>query len=144
MSQNGYAAYGKNQRSSANPRDVEYELLARANASLQKALEASGPLAIKVKAEAALKNREIWSVFRADLSSEGNQLPKKLRADLVSLSLWVEREVQNVLNGEGDIETMIFINQQIMAGLKGDPGPGLGEETPQTPLEAEPQESSNA
>ncbi len=56
--------------------------------------------------------------LRVDLYDENNQLPQQLRASLISLSLWIEKETFALLEGEGDIDALIDINRNIMAGLK--------------------------
>lgn len=118
MSSNGYAAYGNAQTQSVDPRDIEYRLLAQVTSAMMRARE--NPDNVKPRLEAALWNRNIWSALRVDLSSDGNQLPKELRASLISVSLWIEKETMSVMEGKGDLDAMIDINRNIMAGLKPD------------------------
>ncbi len=59
--------------------------------------------------------------FIIDLSSEGNQLPKELRAQIIGLGLWVGRETIQVLDGTGDIDALINVNRTIMEGLAPQP-----------------------
>lgn len=121
MSYNGYATYHSTQNQSVDPRDVEYRLLAQVTGALMRARE--NPNDVKPRLEAALWNRNIWSALRVDLSSEGNQLPEALRASLISVSLWIEKETMAVMDGKGDIDAIIDINRNIMAGLKPDTSP---------------------
>lgn len=117
MSQ-GYATYGKAQVNATDPRDVEYRLLADATARLQKAKESTDPLAIKEQIAAAIQNGKVWAALKADLGSPENQLPKDLRASIISVAIYIEKETNNVMAGKGDIDTLIYINRQIMGGLK--------------------------
>lgn len=116
MSYNGYAAYNNAQTQSVDARDVEYRLLAQVTSALLRARE--NPDDVRPRLEAAMWNRNVWSALRVDLSSEDNQLPKELRASLISVSLWIEKETMAVMDGKGDLDAIIDINRNIMAGLK--------------------------
>lgn len=132
MSDQGYNAYQTAQNSANDPRDVEYRLLAKVTAGLLKAKDDMSNT--KLRVEAALYNREVWSALRLDLSDENNQLPKELRASLISISLWIERETTAVLDNEGDIDALIEVNQNIMAGLKPEKSSdGPDDDTPPSP-----------
>lgn len=62
--------------------------------------------------------RRLWLVFVEDLSSEGNALPEALRASLISIGLWILREVDALDSGKGDnFDGLIEINQMIADGL---------------------------
>lgn len=116
MTNDGYNAYTQVQNKTGDSRDVEYRLLAKVTLDLQRSLE--NPEDFKFRVSSALKNRDVWSVLRLDLSNEHNGLPKELRASLVSLSLWIERETSDVIDGNGDIDALIEVNRNIMAGLR--------------------------
>ena len=115
MSSNGYATYKTAQTKSDDPRDIEYRLLAQVTGAL---MDAKRTDQVKPKIEAVLWNSRVWSALRVDLYDEKNQLPQQLRASLISLSLWIEKETFSLLEGEGDIDALIDINRNIMAGLK--------------------------
>jgi flagellar protein FlaF len=68
--------------------------------------------------EATHNLRRIWSVFVEDLSNEGNALPDALRASLISIGLWILREVEAIDSGRSDnFDGLIEINQMIADGL---------------------------
>lgn len=113
---NGYAAYNAAQTQTHDARDIEYRLLAQVTSAMMRARE--NPSEIKPKLEAVLWNRNVWSALRVDLSSDGNRLPRELRASLISVSIWIEKETQQVMAGGGDLDALIDINRNIMAGLK--------------------------
>lgn len=118
-----YAAYQQSQNATQNPRDVEYRLLGQVTAAMIAAQEvwAESKANIDYKkqvVDAALWNRNVWSAFRTDLLDEGNQLPKELKAQLISISLFIERETNEVMTNEADFEALIDINQQIIEGLR--------------------------
>ena len=70
------------------------------------------------RAEALSKNRQLWVVLAADCGIEGNALPKPLRAQIISLSLWVTRYSSQVMQEGAPLEPLIDINRNIMQGLK--------------------------
>lgn len=121
---NNYAAYQQNQNATQSPREVEYRLLGQVTAALVKAEEVyeaskSDIDKKKIVVDAVLWNRNVWSAFRVDLLDADNNLPTELKAQLISISLFVERETNAVMNHEADLEALIDINKQIMDGLKG-------------------------
>lgn len=117
-SSSGYQAYAHTQNVAESSRDVEYRLLAKVTGALVKAKDA--PDDTKQRVEAAIWNRDVWSALRVDLCSDQNMLPQALKASLVSLSLWIERETGAVLDGKGDMEALIEVNKNIMGGLRPD------------------------
>lgn len=119
----GYHAYNQGLATGEDPRSTEYRLLAQATSALKQAMENQNDF--KFRVETALWNRRIWAALRADLMHESNQLAGQLRGQLVSLSIWVDKECRKVIDGEGDIEAMININRNIMLGLRGDAGEGV-------------------
>lgn len=131
MTNDGYNAYTQVQNKTGDARDVEYRLLAKVTHDLQRAIE--NPKDFKLRISAALKNRDVWSALRLDLSNENNALPKELRASLVSLSLWIERETSDVIDGNGDIDALIEVNRNIMAGLKPEEEKSKKKEEPKAP-----------
>jgi flagellar protein FlaF len=68
--------------------------------------------------EATNNLRRLWMVFLEDLSSEGNALPSALRASLISIGLWILREIESIETGKSDnFDGLIEINQMIADGL---------------------------
>lgn len=121
-----YDAYKRTIKQTATPRDVEYRLLAQVTAALMKARElreSSGrdPRRMAQLMDALNWNNQVWDAFVEDVGSEGNMLPRELRAAIVSLGIWVTRETGMVAAGEGDIDALIAVNKAIMRGLN----PGL-------------------
>lgn len=114
----GYTAYKASQQQNQDTRDVEYRLLAQVTAALIAAKEKNAAYELREKLDAILWNRDVWSALRVDLSSDGNGLPKELRASLISIAIWVEKESLRLLDGNGDIDALIDVNRNIMAGLK--------------------------
>jgi len=108
-------AYRRVQQVAESPRQTEYRLFAQVTGALINAKEtqASGGALM----EALDWNRRLWSTLSTDCGSPDNALPKELRAQIVSLALWVSRYSSDVMRGKGDIDALIDVNKAIMEGL---------------------------
>ncbi|WP_323795950.1 flagellar biosynthesis regulator FlaF [Nisaea sp.] len=119
----GIDAYKKTITQTATSRDTEYRLLAQVTAELIKAVEnkkgaANDPTKMAQVATALNWNKQVWDVFVEDCGTAGNQLPRDLRAAIVSLGIWVTKETAIALEGEGDLDSLVAVNRDIMKGLK--------------------------
>jgi flagellar protein FlaF len=117
-----YDAYNRTIKNTASPRDVEYRLLGQVTAALMKAKDQMGdsrtkPAVMAEVMDALNWNNQVWDTFVEDVGTEGNLLPRELRAAIVSLGIWVSRETGLVSAGDGDIEALISVNRAIMRGL---------------------------
>ena len=117
-----YDAYKRTIRQTASPRDVEYRLLAQVTAALLTAKDLRersdrDPRRMAQIMDALNWNNQVWDAFVEDVGTEGNMLPRELRAAIVSLGIWVTRETGMVSSGEGDIDALIAVNRAIMRGL---------------------------
>lgn len=62
--------------------------------------------------------RSLWGAFLDDLNSPENALPAPLRAGIISIGIWVNREIERVRSGAtGDLAPLIEINEIIRDGL---------------------------
>lgn len=62
--------------------------------------------------------RRLWAVFIEDLQGPENALPEGLRARLISIGIWVNKEIDRVRTGASrDLTPLIEINQIIRDGL---------------------------
>jgi flagellar protein FlaF len=64
-------------------------------------------------------NQAMWRALKHDLAAQGNALPPDLRASLLSLAFWVDRQTTQVLGGEKGVGALVAINRSIVAGLSG-------------------------
>jgi len=63
--------------------------------------------------------RSLWAILIEDLGSAENDLPERLRADLISIGLWILREVENIRQGRTtSFDDLIEINRTICDGLR--------------------------
>jgi flagellar biosynthesis activator protein FlaF len=109
-------AYQRASAQAESPRETEYRVFALVTAGLIRAKE-SGRERLTDLAEALHKNRQLWSLLAQDCASPNNVLPKQVRAQIVSLSMWVSRHSSEVLQTGGDIDALIDVNRSVMQGL---------------------------
>ena len=108
-------AYQKAQLTTEDPRSTEYRLFGLVTSALMEASRAAkgSPKII----EAIDWNRRLWSTLAADCADEGNVLPPQVRAQIISLSLWVGRYSSQVIQENATIDPLVDINRTIMQGL---------------------------
>lgn len=110
-----YQAYQKTQQASETPSQVEYRLLTQVTTALINAEKL--PPRDQETVKALDWNRRVWSTLANDCAVEGNQLPKEVRAGIISLSIWVSKHTSHVIRGKLKIAPLINVNKSIMAGL---------------------------
>jgi len=105
-----------------NPREMEYRLFGQVTRALIHAstVDASD---IATRIDALDWNRRLWSTLATDCADPHNAMDKSLRAQIISISLFVSKHSSLVMRGEDDFEALIDINRMVMQGLAG-PGPG--------------------
>ena len=109
-------AYQKAQAAAENPRSTEHRLFGQVTGALIDAQRAG--LTGARLADAIDWNRRMWSALALDCMDEGNQLSQELRAQIISLSLFVGKYSSQVIQQGASIEPLIDINRTIMEGLK--------------------------
>ena len=70
--------------------------------------------------EKALKyNQLLWSIIQADVAEKDNKLPDEVKANLMSLSLFVDRQTTKGLSDPNEelFDSLISINLNISEGL---------------------------
>ena len=68
----------------------------------------------------ALKlNGKLWSIFQAEITRDGNPLPKQVRQDLLNLSLFVDKRTKEIMcfPEPEKLTILININLNLAAGL---------------------------
>jgi len=101
---------------------MEYRLFGQVTRALMHAstLETSD---FAARIDALDWNRRLWSALATDCSDPDNAMNKGLKAQIISISLFVSRHSSVIMRGEDDFEALIDINKMVMQGLAG-PGPG--------------------
>jgi len=83
-----------------------------------RAAQEKGPLS-RERVEALFYLRKLWTIFLDDLKDPDNELPAQLRAGLISIGIWMMKEIDRVHSGStDDLTPMIEINEIICDGLK--------------------------
>jgi flagellar protein FlaF len=103
-----------------SPRETEYRLFGEVTRALMSAA-ATDPADVKTRIAALDWNRRLWGALAADCASEGNGLPEGVRAQIITLSLWVNRHTSAVVRRQESIQPLIEVNRSIMQGLRAQP-----------------------
>jgi flagellar protein FlaF len=105
-------------------REIEASVLTQAALKLQCCQSNWGSVDNEEKLDEALKyNQKIWSIFQGELAKDDNPLPKKLRQDILSLSLFIDKRIFEILSfpSPEKLTVIININLNLAAGLRGSP-----------------------
>ena len=98
-------------------RNEEREILSRVIENL-KGLD-HNDLKSREAQDAMRLTERLWLAFIDDLSSEANSFPDQLKADLLSIGLYIVGELEKIRAGQSqDIESIIAINEIIYKGLE--------------------------
>jgi flagellar protein FlaF len=109
-------AYQQAAQRSESPRELELRLFGQVTRALVDASTAPRT-DLSRRIDALDWNRRLWSALATDCSDPTNSLPPPVRAQIISLSLWVNRHSSIVMRGEDDFEALIDVNRMIMQGL---------------------------
>jgi flagellar protein FlaF len=94
----------------------EYDALGRA-VELLEAVREAGPASPEAH-KALTYSRGLWTIFLDDLGSKGNDLPEDLRAQLISIGIWIMKEVERLRTGAStSFDDLIEITAIIRDGL---------------------------
>jgi flagellar protein FlaF len=103
--------------------DSPHEMRARERQAMDRAIQLlreardKGPGTREV-VEALFYLRRLWSIFLNDLNNPDNELPQQLRAGLISIGIWINKEIERIRTGQAkDLTPMIEINEIIRNGL---------------------------
>lgn len=107
--------YTSAQVTTETPRQSEYRLFADVTRELI-AQRTSGRPETAFFA-AVDRNRRMWVTLQMDVASPDNDLADDLKAQLISLAIWVDKHSSKVLHGDGSVEPLIAVNRSIMEGL---------------------------
>ena len=86
--------------------------------AMLRAAQEKGPQSREL-VEALFYLRRLWMIFIDDLNDPNNELPEQLRAGIISIGIWMMKEIDRVRGGAtNDLTAMIEINALIRDGLK--------------------------
>jgi flagellar biosynthesis activator protein FlaF len=116
------AAYNTVQKITSSGREIEALVLTRAAQKLADVKNNWDAPDRDAKLDEALRNNQmIWSVFQGELMKADNPLPKKLRQDILSLSLFIDKRSFEVMAQPAPekLDVIINLNLSLAAGLRG-------------------------
>ena len=111
-------AYGAIANKTANPRELEADLLLNAAARLQAIRDGWADKSPELDA-ALLFNRKLWSIFVTSATSPENPLPVGLRQNVANLGIFVFKQTIAILSDPKpeNLGSLIKINRELAAGL---------------------------
>ena len=99
----GLQAYQKAAARAENPKEAEYRLFGQVTRALMDAKNLP-ETQIEGRVDALDWNRRLWSALASDCSQPDNQLPTALRAQIISISIWVGKHTSAVIRREEEID----------------------------------------
>ena len=111
-------AYQRAAEQAEGPKQTEYRLFGLVTRALME-VAAAEKTELGRRIRALHWNRRLWSTIAGDCASPDNQLPESLRANIISLSIWVDKHTSDVMQRDGQIQPLIDVNRIIMQGLGG-------------------------
>ncbi|CAH2032609.1 flagellar biosynthesis regulator FlaF [Trichlorobacter ammonificans] len=121
MYQNPLDVYKSHQTQELSGRELEASVLTKAGLLL-KAVQDNWQMPGRSEKllEAIRYNQKVWSFFQAELSDPANQLPEKLRQDILNLSLFVDKRLFEIMHDPSPekLTIVIDINFNIAEGLR--------------------------
>lgn len=117
-------AYQRAAEQAEGPKQTEYRLFGLVTRALMEAA-AVEETDLGRRMRALHWNRRLWTTIAGDCANPDNQLPMELRANIISLSIWVDKHTSEVMQKQETIQPLIDINRIIMQGLGGGQAPGI-------------------
>jgi len=73
----------------------------------------------RARVDALFYLKKLWTIFLDDLNHPNNELSEQLRAGLISIGVWMMKEIERArASAKGDLTPMIEINEIVRDGLK--------------------------
>ena len=133
MLKNPHRIYQQNKVNTASGKGIEIAVLETASARLRPCQGSWPAEGFNRELDEALRfNQRLWDVLQTDWSQPSCKLPEKLRADLLSLSVFVRRTTFDIMAkpAREKLDVLIGINENLSKGLRGqaprEPHPALG------------------
>lgn len=117
-------AYQNTEKATMSGREIEAAALTKAGLMLKDCQDNWNAGDRDAMLSDAIKfNQLVWSVFQGELVQPENSLPKELRQDILSLSLFIDKRLFDVLAypEPQKLTSVIDINFNLAAGLRGKP-----------------------
>lgn len=124
---NARTAYTQTQNLGGNPRSTEARALMEAARRLSDARQMVEQ-DLEGYRTALRLNWRLWTIIQCDVASPENPLPPELKANIISLSIFVDRQTLGALSepAAAKLNVLIDINRNIAAGLMARPEAATG------------------
>jgi flagellar protein FlaF len=111
-------AYQRAAEQAEGPKQTEYRLFGLVTRALMDA-EQKDASDHRGRMKALHWNRRLWTTLATDCANPDNSLPTPLKANIISLSIWVDKHTSEVMQKQAAIQPLIDVNRIIMQGLSG-------------------------
>ena len=114
-------SYQKVEQTTISGRETEARVLTKAALMLKHCQDDWQAVDRREKLHEALSyNQKIWSWIQGELMDENNPLPKKIKENILSLSILVDKRIFNVMAypAPEKLKIIIDINLNLAAGLR--------------------------
>jgi len=123
MQKNPLKAYEKARRQTISGREIEATVLEKGAIRLRRCKQNWKDNKFDRDLDEALRfNQRVWDIFNTDWQSVENQLPKEIRQDLLSLSVFVRKTTLDIMAEPKSrkLDVLIQINENLAQGLRGE------------------------
>ena len=121
MIKNQVKAYQVAQRQNMTPREAEAMAFTKAAQMLDDAQK--NPSDHALFSQALRFNNLLWTIMQADITSPENKLPNEIKANIMSLSIFVDKQTTKAIRSKDkeDLSILITINRNLAMGLRETP-----------------------
>jgi flagellar protein FlaF len=121
------SAYKKTIAETESPRQIERRILTRITSGMSAGQASYDEAARKERLQILSdslriplsENLQLWGAWKIDLLSPSNQMSAEMRSSLISTAMFVERHTASLMAGEGEVQSLVAINQAMIDGLSG-------------------------
>jgi flagellar protein FlaF len=121
MPRNPLNAYEKVRKQTISGREIEASVLEKGAIRLRRCQENWTGAKFDRNLDEALRfNQRVWDIFNSDWQSPKNTLPREIRQDLLSLSVFVRRKTLDIMAypESRKLDVLIQINENLAKGLR--------------------------
>lgn len=121
MAKHQLKAYQGTLQKNMTPREAEAMAFIKAATMLEDAKR--DPSNQDLFSQALRFNQLFWTILQADIANPANTLPNELKANIMSLSIFVDKQTsQAILEGDPEeLSVLIDINRNLAMGLRSTP-----------------------
>jgi flagellar protein FlaF len=121
MAKDKVGAYASAQKSVMSPREVEAMALTKAAFLMEEAKKDVSNY--QAFSQALRFNHLLWTIIQTDITDKENKLPPELKANIMSLSIFIDKQTAKALadGAAQSLDVLININRNLAEGLRTNP-----------------------